>query len=151
MMLLIFCTLSLVWAQKDVSTSFGFRIEHLPTSTENNEMSSTIHPWTPWLVYGKQNWTLKGTLLTNAQSQQSQTSETVDRTVFSQTLIGLEAERTFLQGPLQWNIGAGVQSNIPFITQKSTQFTELEQESVNTQTENQEAELAFTRIRIPYH
>ena len=82
-------------------------------------------------------------------SQQSKTSETFERTIFSQSLMGLEVERTILSGQMQWNIGAGIQSNIPIITQHSTQFTELEQETVNTQTESQEAELAFTRLRTP--
>lgn len=147
-MLLFFCTTGLVFAQGDETTSFGFRVEHLP-AIEAQEVNETIHPWIPWFIFGNQNWTLKGTFLTNSMSQQSKTSETFERTIFSQSLMGLEVERTILSGQLQWNIGAGIQSNIPIITQQSTQFTELEQETVNTQTESQEAELAFTRLRIP--
>lgn len=148
-MLLLLCTIGLVNAQNNEPYSLGFRVEHLPMFRDDNDLQNTIHPWLPWMVYSNRNWTFKGTLLTNTQSQQSKTSETVDRTLFSQTLLGLEGERIVSSESVHWNIGVGLQSNMPFIKQQSTQLTELEQEDVNTQTQNQEAELAFTRIRIP--
>lgn len=147
--MLLFYTIGLVSAQNDAPYAFGFRIDHLPTLEADDELPNTVRPWIPWMVYSNQSWTLKGTLLTNTYSQQSKTSETIDRTLFSQTLLGLEGERTISSGPMHWNIGVGLQSNMPFIRQESTQLTELEQEDVNTQAQNQEAELAFTSIRIP--
>ena len=63
-----------VWssAQSDVLNIFWISYRAPTYIQKINEVNSTVHSWIPWLVYGNKNGPLKGTLLTNAQSQQSQ-------------------------------------------------------------------------------
>ena len=148
-MLLLLWTLSVVHAQENDAYYFGLRIEHQPIPETVSGLNGTIDKWLPWMIYSNPKWTFKGTVLPNLSSQQSKTSETIDNLLISQTLLSLEGERTISSDILHWNIGLGLQSNIPLIKQQSTQYTELEQEDVDTQIQNQEAEIAYTRIRIP--
>ena len=129
--------------------SIGLRVEYLPMPENLSGLNSTLNRWTPWLMYTNKGWNIKGSLLANAQSQQARTSETTEQTFSSQTLFAIEGERIASSNHLDWTIGFGVQNNLPIIRQYSSQFTESEQDDVDTQTQNQQAELSFTRFRIP--
>ena len=127
----------------------GLRVEHLPLPDNLNGLDGTLNRWTPWLVYNHQHWNIKGTISVNGQFQQSKTSETTEQTQLYQTLLGMEGERIVSSEHFEWTIGLGVQSNFPVVRQYSSQFTQSEQEDVDTQTQNQRAELSFTSIRFP--
>ena len=142
-------TIGLSQAAEDSLSPVGLRIEHLPLPDNLSGLNSALNRWTPWVMYNHQYWNIKGTFMVNGQFQQSKTSETTEQTQLYQTLLGIEGERILSSGIFEWNVGLGVQSNIPVVKQYSSQFTESEQEDVDVQTQNQQAELSFTSIRIP--
>ena len=148
-MLWYLLTLGLAQASDDSPSPLAIRIEHLPLPDDLSGLNSTFSPWMPWLVYTNREWSIKGSIVTNAQTQQSKTSETVEQTILSETLLGLEGERIIASDNFSWNVGLGVHSNLPLVRQYSSQFTDSEQDDVDTQTQNQQAELSFTRIRVP--
>ena len=148
-MLWYFLSLGLSQASEDATAPLSMRIEHLALPEDLSGLNSTLSPWMPWLVYTNPEWAFKGSIFANAQTQQSNTSETVEQTIISETLIAVEAERIIASKNFDWNIGFGVHSNLPLVKQYSSQFTDSEQDDVDTQTQNQQAELSFTRLRIP--
>ena len=136
-------------ASENPTSPIAMRIEYLPLPDDLSGLNSTLNPWMPWLVYTNREWTLKGSIIANAQTQQSNTSETVEQTLLSETILAFEGERIVSSKNVDWNIGFGIHSNLPIVKQYSSQFTDSEQDDVDTQTQNQQAELSFTRIRIP--
>ena len=148
-MLWYILAIGLSQASEDSKASIHVRVEHLPLPENTSGLNSTLNRWTPWIVYSNNDWMIKGTLVANAQSQQSSTSETTEQALLSQTLLGLEGERIVPLNNLDWTIGFGLHSNLPIVRQYSSQFTESEQKDVDAQTQNQQAELSFTRMRIP--
>ena len=136
-------------AAENSDRPIGVRIEHLPLPDNLSDLNDTQSRWMPWLVYKKGEWNIKGSVMANSNSQQSKTSETTEQTVSSQTLLAIEGERILSSGHLNWTIGLGIHSNLPVIKQYSSQFTESEQEDVDTQVQNQMADLSFTRFRLP--
>ena len=148
-MLLYLLTIGLSQASEDSKHSINVRVEHLPLPENINGLSSTLNRWTPWIVYSNSDWMIKGSLLANFQSQQSKTSETAEQTLLSQTHLGIEAERIVSLHNVDWTVGFGLHNNFPIVRQYSSQFTEPEQEDVDAQTQSQQADLSFTRVRIP--
>ena len=148
-MLWYLLAIGLSQASEGSNHSIHMRVEHLPLPENISGLNSTLNRWTPWIVYSNSDWMIKGTLVANAQSQQSNTSETTEQTLLSQTLLGLEGERIISLNNLDWTVGFGLHNNLPIVRQYSSQFTESEQEDVDAQTQSQQAELSFTRMRIP--
>jgi len=127
----------------------GVRIEHMPFSEYTPTQDSPVQSWLPWVVYGTNQWLIKGCILSYGYSDRSKTSETQSQTVASEIFMAFEVEKIYSLQSVNWHVGLGVQSNVPFVKQTSSQFTELEQQDIDIQLQNTRAELSYSGVRLP--
>lgn len=133
----------------DIPSYFGARVEHMPDFQKESAQNVSLHSWLPWCIYGHNTWLIKGSVLSYGSSQRANTSETQTSIVTSEVFLALEAEKIFSLRSFNWHVGFGVQSNVPIINQRSSQFTEREQEDIDIQLQNTRAALSYTGIRMP--
>ena len=151
MLALLFSLMAASFAEESIDTPsyIGARIEHMPIPEYSLTEGIPVQPWLPWGVYGTNQWLIKGSILSYGYSDRSKASETQNQTVASELFMALEVEKIYPLQSVNWHIGIGVQSNIPFVKQTSSQFTDLEQQDIDTQLQNTRAELSYTGVRLP--
>lgn len=151
MLALLFSLMGASSAEESIEAPsyIGVRIEHMPVSEYSLTQGIPVQSWLPWGVYGTNQWIIKGSVLSYGYSDRSKTSETQRQTVASELFMALEVEKIYSVQSVNWHVGIGVQSNIPFVKQTSSQFTELEQQDIDIQLQNTKAELSYTGVRFP--
>ena len=136
----------------------GFEMEFYPQSSwEQYKLQESLdHPlsinqlqWIPWGTATGESLSLQYTLLPRFAQNTVRTTDTTETQRFGQVILGMDIEKNWTTADLQWSMGLGTIGNIPLWSIKSSQYTNEEQEDIDTQASVQKSEIRQLGIRFP--